>query len=170
MQMLGKVSSFIWRSIKITVLILLILLISVFFLLQLPKVQTYLGKQASSYLSKKLKTRIDIKAINIDFLKAINLEGIYVQDLHGDTLLYGGKIGCAIKFYSLKTKQLEVDLTELDNITCKLIYYKGTHDLNFQFIADYFAPPTTKKDTTTKPSAAFKLGYGNLNLNKVRFV
>ena len=170
MQMLGKVSSFIWRSIKITVLILLILLISVFFLLQLPKVQTYLGKQASSYLSKKLKTRIDIKAINIDFLKTINLEGIYVQDLHGDTLLYGGKIGCAIKFYSLKTKQLEVDLTELDNITCKLIYYKGTHDLNFQFIADYFAPPTTKKDTTTKPSAAFKLGYGNLNLNKVRFV
>ena len=170
MQMLRKVSRFIWRSIKITVLALLILLISVFFLLQLPKVQTYLGKEASAYLSKKLKTRIDIKAVNVDFLKTINLEGIYVEDLHGDTLLYGGKIGCAIKFYSLKTRQLEVDLTELDNITCKLIYYKGTHDLNFQFIADYFASPTTKKDTTTKPSAEFKLGYGNLNLSNVRFV
>ena len=170
MQMLRKVSSFIWRSIKITVLVLLILLVSLFFLLQVPKVQTYLGKQASSYLSKKLKTKVDIKAVNIDFLKTINLEGVYVEDLQHDTLLYGGKIGCAIKFYSFKNRQLEIDLTELDSITCKLIYYKGTHDLNFQFIADYFAPPTTKKDTTTKPSAEFKLGYGNLNLSNVRFV
>ncbi|MEO8760548.1 MAG: hypothetical protein ABI388_05170, partial [Bacteroidia bacterium] len=170
MQLLRKVSSFIWRSVKITVLVLLILLISLFFLLQLPKVQTYLGKEASSYLSKKLKTKVDIKAVNIDFFKTINLEGVYVQDQHQDTLLYGGKIGCAIKFYSFKTRQLEIDVTELDNITCKLIYYKRTHDLNFQFIADYFAPPTTKKDTTTKPSAEFKLGYGNLNLSNVRFV
>ena len=168
MQLIRKVSSFIWRSIKITVLVLVILLISLFFLLQLPKVQTYLGKEASSYLSKKLKTKIDIKAINIDFLKTINLEGVYVEDLHHDTLLYGGKIGCAVKFYSLKNKQLEVDLTELDDITCKLIYYKGAKDLNFQFIADYFASPSpTKKDTT--PSD-FKLGYGNLNLRNVRFV
>ncbi len=170
MQMLRKVSSFIWRSVKITLLVLLILLISLFFLLQLPKVQTWMGKEASSYLSKKLKTKIDIQAVNIDFFKTINLEGVYVEDLHHDTLLYGGKIGCAIKFYSFKTKQVEIDLTELDGITCKLVYYKGEKDLNFQFIADYFAPPTAKKDTTTKPSAEFKLGYGNLNLKNVRFV
>jgi hypothetical protein len=170
MQLLRKVSSFIWRGIKITVLVLLILLIGLFFLLQVPKVQTYLGKEASSYLSKKLKTKIDIKVVNIDFLKTINLEGVYIEDLHHDTLLYGGKIGCAIKFYSFKTRQLEIDVTELDNITCKLIYYKGAKDLNFQFIADYFSAPTAKKDTTTKPSAEFKLGYGNLKLSNVRFV
>lgn len=168
--MLRKVSGFIWRGVKITLLVLLILVVGLFFLLQIPKVQTYLGHEASSYLSKKLKTKIEIKAVNIDFLKTINLEGVYVEDQHQDTLLYGGKIGCAIKFYSLKTRQFEIDVTELDNITCKLIYYKGTKDLNFQFIADYFAPPTIKKDTTTKPSAEFKLGYGNLNLTNVRFV
>ncbi len=168
--MLRKVSGFIWRSVKITFVVVLILLVSLFFLLQLPKVQTYLGQEASSYLSKKLKTKIAIASINIDFLKTINLEGVYVEDLRHDTLLYGGKIGCAIKWYNIKTKQIEIDVTELDNITCKLIYYKGTKDLNFQFIADYFAPPTTKKDTTTKPSATFKIGYGNLNLTNVRFV
>jgi hypothetical protein len=167
LKTLGKVSRFIWRSVKITLLVLLILVLSLFFLLQLPKVQTYLGKEASSYLSKKLKTKIDIKAINIDFLKTINLEGIYVEDLHRDTLLYGDKIGCKIKFYSLKNKQLEVDLTELDGITCKLIYYKGEKGLNFQFIADYFAGPKT---TTKSTPSDFKLGYGNLSLSNVRFV
>jgi len=168
LKTLGKVSRFIWRSVKITLLVLLILLVSAFFLLQLPKVQTYLGKEASSYLSKKLKTKIDIKAINIDFLKTINLEGIYVEDLHHDTLLYGNKIGCNIKFFSLKNKQLEIDLTELDGITCKLIYYKGEKKLNFQFIADYFSSTTTTKKTTT--SSEFKFGYGNLSLSNVRFV
>jgi hypothetical protein len=167
MQMLRKVSGFIWRSVKITVLILLIFIVAAFFLLQLPSVQTYLGKKASAYFSKQLKTKIDIKAINIDFLKTINLEGVYVEDLHHDTLLYGDKIGCNIKFYSLKTKQIEFDLTELDGITCKLIYYKGQKDLNFQFLADYFSSPTPKKNSS--PSE-FKLGYGNLSLSNVRFV
>ena len=167
LKTLGKVSRFIWRSVKITLLALLILIVSAFFLLQLPKVQTYLGKEASSYLSKKLKTKIDIKAVNIDFLRTINLEGIYVEDLHHDTLLYGKKIGCNIKFFSFKNKQLEIDLTELDGITCKLIYYKGEKGLNFQFIADYFASPKTTKKST--PSD-FKLGYGDLRLSNVRFV
>ena len=167
MQKLGKVSRFIWRSVKITLLLLLIILLSSFFLLQLPSVQTYLGKKASAYLSKQLKTKIEIKALNIDFFKTINLEGIYIEDLHHDTLLYGSKVGCKIKLLSLKNKQVEFDISELDAITCKLIYYKGEKELNFQFLADYFSSPSTKKSTT--PSD-FKLGYGNLSLNNVRFV
>ena len=167
MQMLRKVSGFIWRGVKITVLILLIFIVAAFFLLQLPRIQTYLGKKASAYFSKQLNTKIDIKAVNIDFLKTINLEGVYVEDLQHDTLLYGNKIGCNIKFYSFKTRQIEFDLTELDGITCKLIYYKGQKSLNFQFIADYFSSSDTKK---TSSSSEFKLGYGNLSLNNVRFV
>ncbi len=168
MKKLGKVSGFIWRGIKITLLVVLLILISSFVLLQLPSVQTYLGKETSAYLSKQLKTKIEIKAVNIDFLKTINLEGTYVEDLHHDTLLYGGKIGCKIKLFSLKSKQIEFDLTELDNITCKLISYKGEKGLNFQFIADYFSSPSTTKKSTS--SSEFKIGYGNLSLNNVRFV
>ncbi len=168
MQKVRKVSGFIWRVTKITFLVLLIILLSSFFLLQMPSVQTYLGKEVSAYLSKQLKTKIDIKAVNVDFFKTLNLEGIYVEDLHHDTLMYGGKIGCKIKLFSLKSKQIEFDLTELDNITCKVIYYKGEKGLNFQFIADYFSSPSTAKKNTS-PSE-FKLGYGNLSLNNVRFV
>src|ERR1700752_3088180 len=105
MQKLGKVSRFIWRSIKITLLVVLVILLSAFFLVQVPSVQTYLGKKASAYLSKQLKTKIDIKVINIDFFKTVNLEGVYVEDLQHDTLLYGGKIACKIKLFSLKSKQ-----------------------------------------------------------------
>ena len=168
MQKVRKVSGFIWRVTKITLLVLFAILLSLFFLLQIPSVQTYLGKEASAYLSKQLKTKIDIKVVNLDFFKTLNLEGIYIEDLHHDTLLYGGKIGCKIKFFSLKSKQIEFDLIELDNITCKVIYYKGEKGLNFQFLADYFSSPSTTKKTTN-PSE-FKLGYGNLSLNNIRFV
>ncbi|MBS1647373.1 MAG: translocation/assembly module TamB domain-containing protein [Bacteroidetes bacterium] len=147
---------------------MLILLVSLFVLLQIPTVQTFLGKKASAYLSKQLNTKIDIKEVNIDFFKTINLQGIYVQDQHGDTLLYGGSIGCSIKHYSLKQKQLEIDITELQNITAKLQYYPNEKDMNFQFLVDYFSAPKKNKNDTT-PSD-FKLGYGNLHLKNVRFI
>ena len=167
MQKLRKVSSFIWRSIKITALLIFIFLLSAFFLLQLPSVQTYLGKKASAYLSHALKTKIAIRAVNIDFIKTINLEGIYVEDLHHDTLLFGDKIACSLKLFSLRKKQLEMNLTELEGLTCKLLYYKGEKSLNFQFLADYFSSP--KKSENSTPSQ-FRFGYGNLRLRNIRFV
>ena len=163
-----KVRRFIWRVLKYTTLSVLVLLISLFFIFQMHSVQTWLGKKASAYLSKELKTKIDIEAIKINFFKTVDLEGIYAEDLHHDTLMFGNKLGVEIKLLSIGDKKLELDLTKLDGITCKLQQYKGEKDLNFQFIVDYFASPTpTIKDTS---SSKFSIKYGDLHLTNVRFV
>ena len=79
-----KVRRFIWRVLKYTTLCVLLLLISVFFLFQMHSVQTWLGKKASSYLSKELKTTIDIKTVKINFFKnASNHSGIGVLLIRG---------------------------------------------------------------------------------------
>jgi hypothetical protein len=163
-----KVRRFIWRVLKYTTLSVLVLLISAFFIFQMHSVQTWLGKKASAYLSKELKTKIDIKSIKINFFKTVDLEGIYAEDQHHDTLMYGNKLGVEIKLLSIADKKLELDVTKLDGITCKLQKYKGEKDLNFQFIADYFASPGAAKVDTSKSS--FTLKYGDLHLSNVRFV
>lgn len=162
-----KVRRFIWRVLKYTTLGFLILLFSLFFIFQLHSVQTWLGKKASAYLSKELKTKIDIKSVKINFFKKVDLEGIYAEDRHNDTLLYGNKLGVEIRLLSIGDKKLELDLTKLDGITCKLQKYKGEKDLNFQFIADYFASPGAPRDTS---KSNFTIKYGDLHLSNVRFV
>lgn len=162
-----KVRRFILRFVKITLISLVLLLGLLYGLLQMHSVQTWLGKKISATLSKDLKTKISIEAVKINFFKSVRLEGIYVEDQHQDTLLYGEKLGCKIALLSFAKKRIELDLTNFDGITFKLQKYKGEKDLNIQFLIDYFASPGAKKDTT--PSA-FTIRYGNLEMNEVDFV
>ncbi len=159
---------FIRRFIKITLLSFMLLIGLAYALLQMHSVQTWLGKKASEKLSRELNTVISINSVNIDFFKTVNLEGVYVEDLHKDTLLYGNRLSVAIEMFSIAGKKLELDLTRLDGLTFKLQKYKGEKDFNFQFLADYFAgPKDTLKETDT---ASFKILYGDLELNDVNLV
>jgi hypothetical protein len=163
----GKGRKIILRLLKYTLLSIVLLVAVLYFVLQMHSVQTWLGKKASAYLSDELNTKISIEKVKINFFKKVDLEGIYAEDLHHDTLLYGSKLGVEIRLLSIQKEKLELDLTKLEGITCKIQKYKGEKDLNFQFIADYFSSGETKKDTT--PSK-FKITYGNLHLSDVRFV
>ncbi len=164
----GKVRRFIWRFVKITLITILLLTACFYGLLQMHSVQTWLGKKLSVYLSKELKTKITIDAVKINFFKTVHIEGVYVEDQHQDTLIYGTKLACEIALLSFKEKKLELDLTHLNGITVKLQQYKGEKGLNFNFIADYFATaPEAKKDTT---SSSFKIIYGDLQLTDVDFI
>lgn len=168
MQRQGKVRRFIWRFIKITLLSVLLLLVVFYSVLQMHSVQTWLGKEASAYLSKKLNTKIYIEAIRINFFSKVNLEGIYVEDLHRDTLLYGNKLECDIELLSFTDKKLELDLTHVNGITFKLQKYKGEKDFNFQFLADYFASGSTPEPDTSK--SGFLIHYGDLKLSTAHFL
>jgi len=164
----GKVRRFIGRFVKITLISLLLIVVSLYGLLQMHSVQTWLGHKVSEKLSKELNTPVAINSIRINFFRTVNLEGIYLEDLHRDTLFYGNQISCKISDLSITKKRLELELTEFSDITCKLQKYKGEKDLNVQFLVDYFSgPPDAEKDTSRSD---FKIVYGDMQLNEVDFV
>jgi hypothetical protein len=165
MQRPSKGRRFLRRFIKITGITLVLLLSTLYSLLQLDSVQTWLGKKISERLARDLKTKIAIHSVRISFFKTVHLEGVYVEDLHRDTLLYGNNIDCEIGLLSFTRKRLELELTELSDITFKLQQYKGEKDLNLQFLVDYFSGPPDN-DTTRSD---FKIEYGDLRLNNVNF-
>ncbi len=61
-------------------------------LLNLSGVQTMIAQQAVKMLAQKLHTKVSLKHVSIDFANRIYLQGLYIQDQHGDTLLYAGEV------------------------------------------------------------------------------
>jgi hypothetical protein len=122
-----------------------------FLLIQLRSVQVYAAQKVAVYLSGKLHTRVDIGSVDIEFLKKIVLEDVYVEDLHHDTLLYSKKLKLDIGNISLKKHKLYVYNLVLTNTKASLVKYKGDEDLNLQFILDAFATHDTIKQTTSTP-------------------
>jgi hypothetical protein len=70
----------------ISVILLLIILIN------LPPVQQFIAGKLVNYLSKKLGTRVELKHLRISLLNSAEIEGLYIEDKQGDTLLYAGAL------------------------------------------------------------------------------
>ena len=69
---------------------LLLLLLTAVILVNLTPVQNFLARKASTMLSEKLKTKVSVAHVRIDFLDHILLQGLYIEDQAHDTLLYAG--------------------------------------------------------------------------------
>lgn len=159
-----KVIRIIWRTVKISLLSVTLLLLSLYILLQFSFFQTWLGKKATNYLSEELHTKCSIGRIDIDFFNRVFLEDVYLEDTNGDTLLYGGMLDLWIADLSYKNRFVKFKELRLHNVDFSL--KQSTDGLNVDFLADYFSPADTSMDTT---SSDFKISYGDLILDNVRF-
>lgn len=139
----------------------------IYYILQLESVQTYLAHYAAGYLSKELNTIIRIDKIKINFFTDATLEGIYLEDLHRDTLLYSAKIEVKIGILSLFGQKLNIEKIDIKDTKFHMRRYPQENGFNFQFIIDYFAGDTSKK--TNKPSS-FKFGISKINIENAEYI
>lgn len=119
-------------------LALVVFTLGLFFAVQAPRFQTWLGKQAGAYLSRELNTTIRVEAIRIRFFQSAHLRGVLALDQRHDTL-FNGDLALLISHFDLKNQKMVIDEASLTGTTAKVIRYKGDKDFNFQFLADYFA-------------------------------
>jgi cytoskeletal protein CcmA (bactofilin family) len=166
MKTFGKITRILLKTVLFSVLLVLVLLFTLFFVGQTETFQTWAAHRATNYLSKELGTKVEIDRLKISFIKNVTLEGIFVGDKHGDTLVSGKSIRLDVSGFSYKLHHLNLDEAELTDVKVKLLKYKNEEDFNFQFLADYFASTdTTKKDS----SSPWIIKYGGLKLNNVDF-
>ncbi|KAA8486749.1 uncharacterized protein DUF490 [Arcticibacter tournemirensis] len=120
--------------------------------MQFKPVQTYIAKRTAKYLSKELNTVVDIGSLYIKPFKSVVLEGLYLQDLDKDTLLYAPKFSVDLNLLSIRLRKVSVNTAQLDNGKFFLKKYKdGT--TNLQFIINYFdsGKPKPKKKPSKRP-------------------
>jgi translocation and assembly module TamB len=136
-------------ALAIIFLVIFLLVGIVFWTLKTTAGQNFLTRQATSFLRKKLQTRVDIQAIRLDVPDWVALEGVYIEDKSGDTLVSGDRLYVNLDMFSLIQGNIGINQVELEGIRLKVNRVLPDTTFNFQFIADAFASDEpTPVDTT----------------------
>lgn len=160
----------IWRRLENTVFGIVLLLIILYFILQMPSVQNWLIGKVTGYLSEELKTEVRVQHIDVAFFDNLVLEGLFIRDLNGDTLVYAGSLAAGLdgNIFSIFSNKLEFDELSLKNARINILREAGAYDSNLQFLLDYFAKP--KKDDSPSKPFAVKIKAKNIYLENVQFL
>lgn len=158
----------VWRRLENLVFVLILFLITLYFILQLPSVQNWIALKATRYLSQELKTEVRIGRIDIQFFDNLVLEQLFVADQRGDTLLYAGELiaGLNTSIFAIFKNKLEFNELSLRDAQFNLIRHQGDRYNNLQFILDFFA---SEPDTSREEPKPFRLRVQNLRLDDIRF-
>ena len=85
---MGKVTKILLKTLSVALLFLIFCPIAITLVVELPSVQDFLIGKATSLVSNKIGTRIEVKHLRVGVLGGVTLDGVYVEDFDQDTLLY----------------------------------------------------------------------------------
>ncbi len=149
----------IWCAVSIIALLLLLTI-----LIQVPSIQNYAKDKAITYLQNKIKTKVALDRISINFPKEIVLEGFYFEDQKKDTLLIGKCLEADIDIFKLIDSELQINSVSLQKATANISRNKdGVFNLDYIIKAFESKAP---KDPNSKP---FKISVVKVNLENLNF-
>jgi len=126
-------------------------------------VQTWLVGKVTSDLSKKLHTKVKVKHVDLRFFNQMVLEGLMIEDLKADTLLYAGKARVNINDWFFLKDRISFENVRLDDA---IVNMKRSDSVwNYQFLVDYFVKPSTGNSS----KEVIELGLREMHLNNIRF-
>lgn len=129
-------------------------------------VQTYLARRAGIYLGKELGCTVTIRSMEFDLFRNIRLEGVYISDQQGDSMISADVIMASLKNIDTKNRIYAFYGAELINTFVRLGHYKGIPGTNIDFFVDYIDGPPRKTKVKRKPQ---ELLFGDTRLQNVRF-
>ena len=143
---------------------MLFLLLSTWGLINYTPVQNFLVKQVTGVLSNKLHTRVEIKHVDFSLFNKMQIEGIMVEDLKKDTLLYAGTAKVNITDWFFLKDKATLQYLSLKNTVINLSRTDSVW--NYQFLADYFSSP---KKSTASADKGLEFDFKQLELENIRF-
>ncbi|MEO6541051.1 MAG: hypothetical protein ABIN74_08685, partial [Ferruginibacter sp.] len=146
-------------------LFMILLVITLWGLLQLTPVQNWLTSKVTATLSRSLKTTVSIKHVEFGLFNKMSLEGLLIKDQKRDTLVYAGAANVNITDWFFFKDNATLKFVGLSNA---IINVNRTDSVwNYQFLIDYFSNP--KKRSGSKGGIAFDLQvlkFENVLFNK----
>lgn len=141
---------------------IILLLVLIALLIQIPAVQLKLTRKAVAFLEDKIGTEVALQGIRISFPKNIVLEGLYLEDQQGDTLLYAGKFSVNTDLWALTRNEIQLNEILLQNTVAFVHRAENDSAYNFTYILDAFAG-----DSTAVPDTLEQKGW-NFSLEQIR--
>ena len=170
--MTSKAKKILKKSLKILakilgVLLLLILLLILF--VRSPWGQGILVDKAVNYIKSKTNTEVQIEKLFITFDGNLSLDGLYLEDQQGDTLVYSNHLEADIPLWSLiKGGPLSIDDVSWEGLKANIIRKDSLSGFNYEFLVNAFATDTTTTTQTSQDTTAFELNLGTFNFKDFR--
>ena len=147
---------------------LLLLFTTLAVLIQVPAIQNKIVQYATSYISDKTHTKVELKKISIVFPKLILIEGLYLEDLQQDTLLYAGKAEINIAFGDLFRRRIHISSFALEDVNLNLSRTENDSLYNFNFLVTAFGDSTKVEETKPKEPSKWTFGLDDVRLKNIR--
>ena len=135
----------------------------IWLLLQTEPVQNFIVGKTTAFLSKELKTTVEIDHVSFVLFNKMDLDKMLIRDRRQDTLLYAGSVRVRITdWFFLRSK---ADLKYIGLEDAVIHQQRKDSTWNFQFLIDYFST-SKQKDTTNK----IELDIQKVDLKNVVYV
>lgn len=141
---------------------LFLLLFIQFLLLLNPTIQAYVGHQIAHFLSFQLRTTVVIDHLQFKPLRTFTINGLYIEDHYGDTLLAVDELGLELQRIRFLKKEIEFKSLAFRRFNGQFSRKAYEDAFNFQFLLDYFGG--VKKDSLQTAALPFRF-----KLDKIAF-
>ena len=121
--------------IALAVIVFVILLV---FIIQLPAVQTYISSRLVESISSQTGTVMSVERVGIRIPKTIRVNGLYTEDLQGDTLVYAGELAVDIHLLSLLRNEVHINELHLTDAVVNMHRLPPDTVFNYQFLLAAF--------------------------------
>lgn len=145
----------------------LLLFIVIAILIQIPSIQNKVVNYATSFVSGKTHTRVDIKNISISFPKSVVIEGLFLEDIKKDTLLFVGEAKVSLAFRDLFNNKIHVNSCALDKVNLKLSRIETDSLFNYNFLLTAFTDTTKLPNTEPVKKSTWTFSIDNVTLNNI---
>ena len=130
--------------------------------------QNIIKDRLISSISDKTNTRIEVERLFITFSGNIFIDGLYLEDKKGDTLVYSKELEADIPLWPIIRGQgIAITSVDWNGVRANITRKDTINGFNFSFLMEALAPADstataqTTQDTTTS-SQEFRLGEINL--------
>ena len=145
----------------------MLLLTGCLIVFQNARFQTWLAQEAAKRLSEAIGAPVSIGKVKIRFFDRASISDFYVEDLHGDTLLFIGNLEANFDDVYLGFKHFDFERVAITNGQFNVRQFAGEEDLNIQFILDVIDPPRAPGDTSH--SVPPELFFWNVDIENFDF-
>lgn len=162
-----RIIGWFWKWTKRIIKTIIFLLLFIYGILWIPAVQQFLGQQLTAILSEKWNTVVRIESVHIRPFTNVTLNGVYIEDLHQDTLISADMIEAQeYNIWALFNKEIEIGHAIIHNGFFDLNRREGDPFLNLDFIVRFFERSGPRKDP---PPEKFRFNIKYLEFDGFHF-
>lgn len=125
-----------WRIFQVLVVVIILLLLFI----RSPWGQDIITKEATKFVSNKTNTEVNIDKLFVTFSGKVSLQGLYLEDKKGDTLVYSKELEAAIPLIPIiKGEPISLNRLTWNGLKANVYRKDSISGYNFQFLIDAFA-------------------------------